>query len=34
VERREGQSKVSREVLIESVIAPWRLVFKPFRAIV
>jgi hypothetical protein len=25
---------VSREVLIESVIAPWRLVFKPFRAIV
>ena len=34
VERREGQSKVSRDVLIESVIAPWRLVFKPFRAIV
>ena len=34
VERREGQSKVSRAVLIESVIAPWRLVFKPFRAIV
>jgi len=34
VERREGQSKVSRDVLIESVIAPWRLVFKTVRAIV
>ena len=34
VERREGQSKVSRGVLIESAIAPWRLVFKRFRAIV
>jgi dolichol-phosphate mannosyltransferase len=34
VERREGQSKVSRGVLIESLVAPWRLAFKPFRAIV
>jgi dolichol-phosphate mannosyltransferase len=34
VERREGQSKVSRAVLIESALTPWRLVFKPFRAIV
>jgi dolichol-phosphate mannosyltransferase len=34
VERRVGQSKVSRAVLIESAITPWRLVFKPFRAIV
>jgi len=34
VERRAGQSKVSRGVLIESAVAPWRLAFKPFRAIV
>ena len=34
VERREGESKVSRGVLIESAITPWRLVGKPFRAIV
>jgi dolichol-phosphate mannosyltransferase len=34
VERRVGHSKVSRSVLIESAITPWRLVFKPFRAIV
>jgi dolichol-phosphate mannosyltransferase len=34
VERREGESKVSRRVLIESAITPWRLIFKPFRAIV
>ena len=34
VERQEGQSKVSRGVLIESAITPWRLVLKPFRAIV
>jgi dolichol-phosphate mannosyltransferase len=34
VERQEGQSKVSRGVLIESAITPWRLAFKPFRAIV
>jgi dolichol-phosphate mannosyltransferase len=33
VERQEGQSKVSRGVLIESAITPWRLVLKPFRAI-
>ena len=34
VERREGQSKVSRGVLIESAITPWRLVLRPFRAMV
>jgi dolichol-phosphate mannosyltransferase len=34
VERREGQSKVSRGVLIESAITPWRLALKAFRAIV
>jgi dolichol-phosphate mannosyltransferase len=34
VERREGESKISRRVLIESAITPWRLVFRPFRAIV
>ena len=33
-ERQEGQSKVSRGVLIESAITPWRLVLRPFRAIV
>ena len=26
VERREGESKVSRAVLIESAITPWRLI--------
>ena len=25
VERREGESKLSRGVLVESLIAPWRL---------
>lgn len=29
VERREGESKVSRAVLIESAITPWRLVASP-----
>jgi dolichol-phosphate mannosyltransferase len=28
VERRQGQSKVSRAVLIESLITPWRLLFR------
>ncbi len=28
VERRQGQSKVSSSVLIESLITPWRLVFR------
>ena len=26
VERREGESKLSRAVILESAIAPWRLV--------
>jgi dolichol-phosphate mannosyltransferase len=34
VERQEGQSKVSRSVLIESAITPWRLALKAFRVIV
>ncbi len=29
VERREGQSKISRGVLLESAITPWRLVGSP-----
>jgi dolichol-phosphate mannosyltransferase len=29
VERREGESKVSRAVLIESAITPWRLISQP-----
>jgi dolichol-phosphate mannosyltransferase len=29
VERREGESKVSRAVLIESAITPWRLISNP-----
>jgi hypothetical protein len=29
VERREGESKVSRAVLIESAITPWRLIADP-----
>jgi dolichol-phosphate mannosyltransferase len=28
VERRQGQSKVSSSVLIESLITPWRLIFR------
>ena len=28
VERRQGQSKVSSSVLIESLITPWRLLFR------
>lgn len=28
VERREGQSKMSRGVILESVLVPWRLVFR------
>jgi dolichol-phosphate mannosyltransferase len=32
VERREGESKVSRAVLIESAIMPWRLIANPERA--
>ena len=28
VERRQGQSKVSKAVLIESLITPWRLLFR------
>jgi dolichol-phosphate mannosyltransferase len=29
VERRQGQSKVSRQVLLESLITPWRLRLRP-----
>jgi dolichol-phosphate mannosyltransferase len=29
VERREGSSKVSSRVLLESAIVPWRLRLKP-----
>ena len=29
VERREGESKVSRAVLLESAITPWRLISNP-----
>jgi hypothetical protein len=29
VERREGESKVSRVVLFESAITPWRLISNP-----
>jgi dolichol-phosphate mannosyltransferase len=29
VERREGQSKMSRAVIVESAITPWRLVARP-----
>jgi dolichol-phosphate mannosyltransferase len=32
VERREGQSKMSRAVILESAITPWRLVASPRRA--
>jgi dolichol-phosphate mannosyltransferase len=32
VERREGESKVSRAVLIESAITPWRLVSSPGKS--
>jgi dolichol-phosphate mannosyltransferase len=32
VERREGQSKISRAVILESVITPWRLIASPKRA--
>ena len=32
VERREGESKVSRAVLIESAITPWRLIANRTRA--
>jgi dolichol-phosphate mannosyltransferase len=32
IERRLGQSKVSTRVLIESLIVPWRLVFRSRRA--
>jgi dolichol-phosphate mannosyltransferase len=32
VERREGESKVSRAVLLESAITPWRLVGDPVLA--
>jgi dolichol-phosphate mannosyltransferase len=31
VERRQGQSKVSKAVLLESLITPWRLRFLPQR---
>jgi dolichol-phosphate mannosyltransferase len=31
VERRQGQSKVSKAVLLESLITPWRLRFTPQR---
>ena len=31
VERRQGQSKISSAVLIESLITPWRLRFSPRR---
>ncbi len=32
IERREGESKVSRAVLIESAITPWRLIASPAKA--
>jgi dolichol-phosphate mannosyltransferase len=32
IERRQGQSKVSGRVLAESLIVPWRLVFRRIRA--
>jgi dolichol-phosphate mannosyltransferase len=32
VERREGQSKMSRAVILESAITPWRLIASPRRA--
>jgi dolichol-phosphate mannosyltransferase len=32
VERREGESKISRAVLLESAVTPWRLVASPARA--
>jgi len=32
VERREGQSKMSRAVIVESAIMPWRLIAAPKRA--
>jgi dolichol-phosphate mannosyltransferase len=28
IERRQGQSKLSSNVLLESLIMPWRLVFR------
>ncbi|MGC4085709.1 MAG: glycosyltransferase [Vicinamibacterales bacterium] len=31
VERREGESKVSRAVLMESAVTPWRLIANPDR---
>jgi len=31
VERRQGQSKLSSGVLVESLIMPWRLVFSSAR---
>ena len=32
VERREGQSKMSRAVILESALTPWRLIASPTRA--
>jgi dolichol-phosphate mannosyltransferase len=32
VDRREGQSKISRKVILESVRTPWRLRFNPPRS--
>jgi dolichol-phosphate mannosyltransferase len=32
VERREGESKISRAVLLESAITPWRLIASPERS--
>jgi hypothetical protein len=32
VERREGESKVSRAVLLESAVTPWRLISNPDTA--
>jgi len=32
VERREGESKGSRAVLVESAVTPWRLIASPTRA--
>jgi dolichol-phosphate mannosyltransferase len=31
VERREGESKISRAVLVESAITPWRLIANPAK---
>ncbi|MBI3493729.1 MAG: polyprenol monophosphomannose synthase [Acidobacteria bacterium] len=34
IERRQGESKLSAAVLFESILTPWRLIARPFRAMV